>query len=169
MLVSVWSHFRSSLTLCKLQFNSLAQSSPTLCDSMDCCSKPGLPVHHQLLELVQTRVQWVGDAIQPSHPLLSLSSPDFKLSQDQGPFQWVSSSNQVSKVLEFQLQHQSLQWIFRADLLYDWLVWSPCNPMDSQESSLTPQFKSIKSSVLSLLYDPTLTYIYDYWKNHSFD
>ena len=67
------------------QFSSVAQSSPTLCDPMD-CSTPGLPVHHQLLELAHTYVHWVGDAIQPSHPLSSPSPPAFSLSQDQGFF-----------------------------------------------------------------------------------
>ena len=67
------------------------------------------------------------DAIQPSHPLLS-PSLTFSLSQHQGLFQWVSSSYQVAKAMEFQLQHQSFQWIFRTDFLYDWLVWSPCSP-----------------------------------------
>ena len=71
------------------------------------CSTPGLPVHHQLPELTQTRVHWVGDTIQPSHPLSSPSPPGFNLSQHQGLYQWVSSSHQVAKVLEFQLQHQS--------------------------------------------------------------
>ena len=69
------------------------------------CSTPGLPVHHQLLEFTQTHVHWVGDAIQPSHPLLSPSPPAFNLSQCQGIFQWLSSSHQVVKRLEFQLQH----------------------------------------------------------------
>ena len=78
---------------------------------------PGLPVHHQLPELTQTHVYWVGDAIQPSHPLSSPSPPAFNFSQHQGFFQWVSSSHQVAKVLEFQLQHQSFQWIFRTDFL----------------------------------------------------
>ena len=81
-------------------------------------------------------VHWVGDAIQPSHPLSSPST--FNLSQHQGLFQWVSSSHQVAKVLELQLQHQSFQWIFRVDFLLDWMVWSPCSARDSQESS-TPQ------------------------------
>ena len=88
------------------------------------CSMPGLPVHHQLPELTQTHVHWVGDAIQPSHPLLSASSSAFSLSQHQGLFKWVSFLHQVAKVLEFQLQHQSLQWIFRTDFplgLIDWL------------------------------------------------
>ena len=88
----------------------------------------------------QTHVQWVGDAIQPSHPLSSPSPLVFNLSQHQGLFKWVSSSHRVAKVLEFQLHHQSFQWIFRTDFL----VGSPCSPRDSQESSPTPQFKSIK-------------------------
>ena len=91
----------------------------------------------------------------PSHALSSPSAPAFNLSQHQGLFQWVSSSHQMAKVLEFQLQHQSFQWIFRTDFLKDWLVWSPCCPWDSQESSPTPQFESINSSVFSLLYGPT--------------
>ena len=87
-----------------------------LCDPMD-CSTPGLPVHHQLLEFTQTHVHWVSDAIQPSHPLSSPSPPPFNLSQYQGLFKWVSYSHYVAKVLEFQLQHQSFQWIFRTDFL----------------------------------------------------
>ena len=102
------------------------------------CSTLGFPVHHQHLELAQTHIRWVGDAIQPSHPLLSPSSPSFSLSQHQGLFQWVSSLHQVAQVLELQLQHQSFQWIFRTDFLEDWLVWSPCSPRHSQESSPTP-------------------------------
>ena len=80
-----------------------------LCYLMD-CSMPGFPAHHQLLELAQTHVHWVSDAIQTSHPMSS-PSPAFSLSQHQGLFQWVSSSQQVAKVLEFQLQHQSFQWL----------------------------------------------------------
>ena len=75
----------------------------------------GLPVHHQLPEFTQTHVHWVSDAIQPSRPLSSTSPLAFNLSQHQGLFQWVCSSHQVAKVLEFQLQHQSFQWIFRTD------------------------------------------------------
>ena len=86
------------------------------------CSTPGLPVHHQLPEFTQLHVHWVGDAIQPSHPLSSPSPPAFNLSQQQGLFKWVSSSHQVARVLEFQLQHQSFQWTPRTDLLrMDWL------------------------------------------------
>ena len=86
-------------------------------------STPGLPVHHQLPESTQTHVHWVGDAIQPPHPLSSPSPPALNLSQHQGLFQWVSSLHQVAKVLEFQLQHQSFQWTPRTDLLFrmDWL------------------------------------------------
>ena len=91
------------------------------------CSTPGLPVHHQLPELTQTHVHWVCDVIQPSHPLSSPSPPAFNLSQHQGLFQWVSSSYQVSEVLEFQLQHQSFQWTPRTDFLKDVLVGSPCS------------------------------------------
>ena len=69
-----------------------------------------------ILEFTQTHAHWAGDAIKPSHPLLSLS-PAFDLSQYQGLFKWVSSSHQVAKVLEFQLQHQSFQWVFRTDFL----------------------------------------------------
>ena len=88
----------------------------TLCDPMY-CSTPAFPVLHHLRELVQTHVHWVGDAIQPSHPLSSPSPPAFNHSQHQGLFQWVSSLHQVAKVLEFQLQHQSFQWIFRTDFI----------------------------------------------------
>ena len=106
---------------------------------------------------------------QPSHPLSSPSPPAFNLSQHQGLFKWVSSSHLVAKVLEFQLQHQSFQWTLRTDLLQDGLVGCPCSPRDAQESSPTPQFKSINSSVLSFLYSPTLMPIHDYWKNQSCD
>ena len=74
-------------------------------------------VHHQLIEFIQTHVHWVTDAIQPCHPLLSLSPPALSLSQHQGLFKWVSSSHQVAKVLEFQLQHQPFHWLFRTDVL----------------------------------------------------
>ena len=94
------------------QFSSVAQLCLTLCDHMN-CSMPGLRVHHQLLEFTQTHVHWVGDAMQPSHPLSSPSPPTFNLSQHHSLFKWVSSSYQV----KFQLQHQSFQWILRTDLL----------------------------------------------------
>ena len=136
-------------------FSSVAQLCPTLCDPMN-RSTPGLPVHHQLPEFTQTHVHQVGDAIQPSHPLSSPSPPAPNPSQHQSLFQGVNSSHEVAKVLEFQLQHPSLQTNPRADLLQNGLVGSPCSPRDSQESSPTPQFKSINSSALSLLHNPIL-------------
>ena len=110
--------------------------------------------------------QWCNS---PSHPLSSTSFPALNLSQHQGLFELVRSLHQVVRVLEFQLQHQSVKWTPRTALLQDGLIGSPCSPRDSQESSPTPQFKSIISSVLSFLYSPTLTSIHDYWKNHSLD
>ena len=103
-------------------FSSVAQLCPTLCDPMN-CSTPGLPVHHQLLEFTQTHVHGVGDAIQPSHPLLSPSRPAPNLSQHQSLFQWVNSSHEVAKTLEFQLKHQSFQRTPRTELSFrmDWL------------------------------------------------
>ena len=89
-----------------VQFSWVTQSCLTLCDAMD-CSMPGFPVHHQLPELIKTHVRWVGDAIQPSHPLSSPSPSALDLSQHQDLFEWVSSSHQVAKVLESQPQHQS--------------------------------------------------------------
>ena len=143
------------------QSSSVTQSCPTPCDS-SVCRTPGFPVHHQLTELTQTQVHRVDDAIQSSHSLSSPSPPAFSLSQHQGLFQWVNSLQQMARVLEFQLQHQFFQWIFKTDFFYDWLAGSPCSPRDSQESSPTPQFKSISSSVLSFLYSPTLTSTCDY-------
>ena len=150
-----------------VQFSSVAQSCLTLCNPMN-RRTPGLPVHHQLPESTQTHVHWVADTIQPSHPLSSPSPPAPNPSQHQSLFKWVSSSHQVDKVFEFQLQHQSFQWTPRTDL-WDGLVGSPCSPRDSQQSSPTPQFKSINSLALSFLHSPTLTSIHDHWKNHSLD
>ena len=101
--------------LASVQFSSGTQLCLTICDPMD-CSMPGFPVHPQLLELVQPHVHQVRDAIQPSYPLSS-PPPAFNLSQNQGLFQWVSSSHQVATVLEFQFQHHSFPWIFRVDFL----------------------------------------------------
>ena len=95
-------------------------------------SMTGFPVLHYLLELSPTHVHWVGDVIQPSHLLSPPSPPDLNLSQHQGLLQWVGSLHQVAKGLELQLQHQSFQWIFWFNFLYDWLDWSPCLPRDSQ-------------------------------------
>ena len=135
---------------------SVAQSCLTLWDAMD-CSTPGFPVLHYLQEFAQTHVHWVSDAIQPSYPLSPPSPPALNLFPHQGLFQWLGSSHQGAKVLEFQLQHQAFQWIFRADFSEDQLVWSPCCSSDSQESSPATQFKSINSLALSCLYGPVLT------------
>ena len=89
---------------CCYQFSSVAQSCLTPWEPMN-HSTPDLPVHHQLPEFTQTHVHWVGDAIQPPHPLSPPSPPALNLSQHQGLFQWVSSSHHAAKVLEFQLQH----------------------------------------------------------------
>ena len=152
------------------QFSSVQLLSHVwlFCEPMN-CSTPGFPVHHRLPKFTQTHVHRVGDAIQPSHPLSSPSPPAPNPSQHQSLFQWVNSSHEVAKVLEVRLQHQSFQWTPRTELLENGLVGSPCSPRDSQESSPTPQFKSINSSALSFLHCPTLTSIHDYWKNHSLD
>ena len=106
--------FQGSLSYA-LQISSV-QSRPTLCNPMN-HSMPGLPLYHLLPESTQTHAHWVRDAIQPSHPLSSPSPPVPTPSQHHGLFQWVNSSNEVAKVLELQLQHQSFQWIPRTDLL----------------------------------------------------
>ena len=151
-------------TFCCCCYCSVAKSRPTLCDPID-CSITGFPVFHHLLEFAQTHVNWVNDAIQPSHLLPPSSPPALNCSKHQGLFQWVGSPYQVAKVLELQLQHP-------VDI-QDWFPLRltgliPCHPRDSQESSPTPQLKSINSWVLSFLYGPTFPSIHDYWKNHSF-
>ena len=126
-------------------------------------STPGLPVHHQVPEFTQTHAHRVGDAIQPSHPLSSPSPPAPNPFQHQGHFQWVNSSHEVAKVLEFQLQHQSFhEYSGQSSFSIDW-----CDLLavyGTLESSPTPQFKSINSLLLSFHYGPTLLSICDYWK-----
>ena len=109
------------------------------------CSTPGFHVYQQLLELTQTHVHCVSEAIPPSHPLSSPSPPTFNLSQHQGLFRWVSSSHQVAKVLEFQLQHQSIQWIFR--LIFFRMDWLDLFAVQGTLKSLC-QHHSSKASVL---------------------
>ena len=111
-----WASLQEFPPQSSLSVSLVTQLCPTLCDPMD-CSTQGFPVHQQLPEVTQNHVHRVSDAIQPSHPLLSPSPPTFNPSQHQGLFKWVSSSHQVAKVLELQLQHQSFQWIFRTDFL----------------------------------------------------
>ena len=118
----IWNYYllkSSSSTNQKVKLLT-AQSCPTLCEPMD-SSTPGFPLLHSLLEFAQTRVHWVDDAIQPSHPLSPSSPPALNLFQLQSLFQWVGSSHQVAEGLELQLQHQSFQWIFRVGFLkIDW-------------------------------------------------
>ena len=148
-----------------IQFNSVSQSYPAPCDPMD-CNMSGFPVHHQFLELAQSHVHGVADAIQPSHPLLS-PSPAFNLSQDR-----VFSMSQL-----FTSGGQYRSFSFRTSPSNEYQGWFPLGLIgflsllskDSQESSPTSQLKSINSSALSLFYCSALTSIYDYWKNHSFD
>ena len=122
-------------------------------------STGGLPVHDKLPEFTQTHVHQVSDAIQPSHPLLSLSPPAFNLSQHQGLFKWVSSSHQVAKVLSFSFNISPSNE--HPGLISFRMQGSPCSPRDFQESFPTPQFKSINFLALRFLYSPTLTFIYD--------
>ena len=141
--------------LVSVQFSSVVQSCPTLCDPMD-CSKEGFPVHHKLPELAQTHVHWVSDAIQACHPLSSPFPPVFNLSQHQGLSQWVSSSHQVAKVLELQLQHQSFQWTFRVDFLYDWslLISLLSKGLSRAFSNTTVQKHQFLGTQLSLWSNP---------------
>ena len=157
-----WSNLVNSV-----QFSSDTQSCLTLCDPM-AFSMPGFPVHHQLLEFTQTFVCWVGDAIQPSHPLLPPFPPTFNLSQHKDLFKWISSSHQVAKVLEFQLQHQSFQWIFTTDFLR--MDWLDLLAIQGNLKCLL-QYHNSKASILhsSAFFSPTLISIHDYWKNHIFD
>ena len=131
-------------------------------------SMTGLSVHHQLQEFTQIHVHWVGDTIQPSHPLSSLSLPAFNLSQCQGLLKWVSSLHQVTKVLEFQLQHQSLHE--HSGLISFRMNWLDLLAVQGTvKSRLQHHSSSKESSVLSFLYSSTLTSIHDHWKNHSLD
>ena len=125
--VSIW-HISERAYCC-----SVAESFSSLCDPIARQAFLSSTISWSLFRFMSVELE------MPSSPFA------FSLSQHQGLFQWVDSSHQVAKILE--LQHQSFQWIFRVDFLYDWLVWSPCCPRDSQESSSIPQFKSISSSV----------------------
>ena len=131
--------------------SSVIQLCPTLWDPMD-CSTTGFPVHHQLLELAQTHVHWVGDAIQPSHPLSALYPPAFNLAQHQGLFQWVSSSHQMTKVLEFQLQHQSMNIQDRLPLGWTGWISFQSKRLSRVFSSTTIQKRQFFGAQLSLWY-----------------
>ena len=143
--------------LSSVQFSSVAQLCLTLCDPMN-RSTPGLSVHHELLEFTQTHVHRGGDAIQPSHPLSSPSPPAFirvfsneSVLHIRWPKSWSFSFNISPSSKSSGLSSCRMDW-----------VGSPCSLRDSQESSPTPQFKSINSSAISFLYSPTLTSVHDY-------
>ena len=143
-----------------VQFSSAAQSCQALCNHIY-CSLPSFPVHYQLLELTRTHVHWVGDAIQPSDPLLSPSPPTFNFSQHQGIFQWVSSWHQVTNGISASASVLPMN-------IQDWFPLRLTGLISLQSKRLsrvfsTLQIKSINSSALSFLYGPTLTSIHDYW------
>ena len=147
------------------QFRSVTQSFPTLGDLVD-CSTPGLPVYRQLWKFTQTHVHWVGDAIQPPHPLSSPSPPAFNLSQHQCLFKWVSSSHQVAKVLVSASASASNEHSGLISFRMDWL------DLLAAQGILKSLFQhySSKASILwhfGFFIAPTLTSIRDYWKNHS--
>ena len=131
--------------LSSVQFSSVPSlSGVRLCDPMN-RSTPGLPVHHQLLQLAQTHVHWVSDAIQTSHPLSSPSPPTFNLSQHQGLFKWVSSSHQVAQLLGSQLQHQSYNEY--SGLIFFRMDWLDFLAIQETLRSLL-QYHSSKASIL---------------------
>ena len=146
---------------CPVQFSSVAQSCPSLCDPMN-RSMPGLPVHHQLSEFTQTHIHRVSDAIQPSHPLSSPSPPI-------PPSIRVFSKESTLHVRWLKYWSFSFSIIPSKEIPGLISFRMDCSPRDSQESSPTPQFKSINSSALSLLHSPTRTSINDHRKNHSLD
>ena len=164
--LNIWNKYNKKNT--RVTVSSVTQLCPTLCDPM-AYSTPGFPVHHQCLELAQIHVHRVGDAIQPSHPLSSPSPTAFKIfpairvfsKKSVLPIKWpkswsfsfsISPSNEYSQLISFRI---------------DWLDLLAVQ--GTLKSYATPQFKSINSSVLSFLYNPTLTSIHDHWKNHTFD
>ena len=154
-----------SVNLFSVQFSHSVVSD--LCDPMD-CSTPGLPVHHQLPELTQTHVHWVGDAIQLSHPLLSPSPSAFNLSQHHSLFQWVSSSQQVAKALGVSASASVLPMNIQDWFPLGWTGW-----ISLQSKGLSRVFSNTTVQKHQFfgaqLYCPTLTSIHDHWKNHSFD
>ena len=144
---------------------SVAKSCLTLCNPMD-CSMPDFLVLRYLPEFAQTLViQWCHQTISSS---VTPSPLALNLSQHQVFSNELALCIRRPKYWSFCFSISPSSW-FRVDFLQDWLVWSPCCLRDSQESSPTPQFKSINSLVLSFLYSPILTSIHDYWKNHGSD
>ena len=150
-----------------VQFSSVGQSCPTLCNSMECRCQASLSIANSqgLLKLMSIQSVMPSNHLILCRPLLLPPSifPSIRV------FSNVSSSHQVAKVLEFPASASVLPVNIQDWFPLGWLVRYSCNPRYSQESSPTPQFKSINSSALSFLYSPTLMSIHDYWKNHSFD
>ena len=153
------------------EFSNFQLSSVQLLSRVWLFATPWAAVHqaslsntnsHRLLKLMSTESVMLSNHLILCCPLLLLPSifPRIRV---------FSNESALAKVFKFQLQHQSFQWTPRIDLLLDGLVGSPCSPRDSQESSPTPEFKRINSSVLSFLYSPSLTSIHDYWKMNSLD
>ena len=141
-----------------VQFSSVSQSSPTLCDSVD-CSMPGFSVHHQLLELTQTHAYWVGDAMQPSHPLSSPSPSAFNLSRHQGLFKWVLHIR-WPKYLSFSISSsKNIQEWFPLG----WTGW-----ISLLSKGLSRVFSSTTVQKHQFL-GAQLSHLYMTWKNHSFD
>ena len=156
------------LILYLVQFSSVAQLCPTLCDPMD-WSVPGLPVHHQLPEFTHTHVHWVGDAILPSHPLSSLFPSTFNLSQHQGFFQmsqFFTSGGQSTGVSASTsvLPINTQDWF-----PLGWTGWISLQSKGLSRVFSNTTVQTINSLALSFLHSPTLTSIHDCWKNHSFD
>ena len=153
-----------------VQFSLVAQLCPTLCDTMD-CSMPGIPVHHQLPGFTQTYVHQVGDAIQPSHPLLSPSPPAFNLSEHQGLFQWVSSSHLVAKILGVSASASVFPMNIQDQFPIGWIGWISLMSKWLSRVFSNIQHHSSKASILhcSAFFSPTLTSIHNSWKNHSLD
>ena len=127
------------------------------------CSTPSVPVQHQHPEPTQTHVHWVGDAIQPSHPLLSLSPPALNLFQHQGLFKWISSSHQVAKLLEFQFQPSVFPMNTQDWSPLGWTGWISLQSKGLSRVFSNTTVQKLNSSVLSFLYSPTHTSIHDYW------
>ena len=165
-MLTEWDHCLGAITYCLVfQFSSVGQSCPTLCNPMD-CSMPGLPIHHQLPEFTQTLVHWVGDAIQPSHPVVPFSclqsfpaSGSFQMSQfftSGGQSTGLSAS---ASVLPMNIQ--------------DWFPLGLTGWISLQSKGLSRVFNTTVQKhqffVLSFLYGSTLTSIHYYWKNHSLD
>ena len=148
-----------------VQFSSVAQSCPLFETTWIAARQASLSITNSWSSLKLTSIE----SVMPSSHLSSPYPPAPNPSQHQSLFQWVNSSQEVAKVLESQLKHDSFQRTPRVDLLQNGLVGSLCSSRDSQESSPTPQFKSINSSALSFLHSPTLASIHDHWKNHSLD